>query len=317
MKGMTAFCLTLCLGTPLLANAAEPDSCKLVSFSDVGWSDITMTTATTRIVLGALGYVTKTKRLSVPDTYKELGAGQIDVFLGSWMPAQQAELQPYLDSKRIDSLGPNLEGAKYTLAVTAPAYEAGVRNFADLAKHAAEFEGKLYGIEPGNDGNKMLQGMIDTNNFGLGQFTLVESSEQDMLAHVLRAQHLNKWIAFLGWAPHPMNTRVKMHYLAGGDALFGPDYGGATVYTTVRAGYARECGNVGRFLDNLVFSIDMENQLMDAVLTGQVNRRQAAKTWLKAHPQVLDGWLSGVTSRDGQPALAQVKAKLGLQPPTP
>ncbi|HLD68820.1 MAG TPA: glycine betaine ABC transporter substrate-binding protein, partial [Pseudomonas sp.] len=133
----------------------------------------------------------------------------------------------------------------------------------------------------------------------------------------LRAQHLNKWIAFLGWAPHPMNTRVKMHYLAGGDALFGPDYGGATVYTTVRAGYARECGNVGRFLDNLVFSIDMENQLMDAVLTGQVNRRQAAKTWLKANPQVLDGWLSGVTSRDGKPALAQVKAKLGLLPPTP
>ena len=44
-------------------------------------------------------------------------------------------------------------------------------------------------------------------------------------------------IVFLGWEPHPMNTRFDMRYLTGGDSSFGPNYGGATVYTNMRAGY--------------------------------------------------------------------------------
>ena len=34
--------------------------CDLVTFSDVGWTDITATTATTTVVLNALGYQTET-----------------------------------------------------------------------------------------------------------------------------------------------------------------------------------------------------------------------------------------------------------------
>ena len=38
------------------ARAAEPDSCKNVRFSDVGWTDITSTTAATTEILKGLGY---------------------------------------------------------------------------------------------------------------------------------------------------------------------------------------------------------------------------------------------------------------------
>ena len=51
---------------------------------------------------------------------------------------------------------------------------------------------------------------------------------------------------FLGWEPHPMNANFEMKYLAGGDDVFGPNFGGATVFTNVRAGYLTECPNVGR-----------------------------------------------------------------------
>lgn len=312
MKAITVSCLALCLSTPLLANASEPEQCAQVRFADVGWTDITMTTATTRLLLGALGYSTNVKRMSVPETYLALRQGQLDVFLGNWMPSMQADIQPYLDQHSVETLRANLHGAKYTLAVSAAAYDGGLKNFNDIAQYASQLDNKIYGIEPGNDGNQLIKQMIKDNAYHLGDFKLVEGSEGKMLSSVQRAIQLKQWVVFLGWEPHPMNTRLQMHYLDGGDAVFGADYGGATVYTNVRTGYVQQCPNVGRLLNNLEFSLAMENQLMDAALNQQVNPRQAALRWLKANPQALDSWLEGVNSRDGEPALAVVKRKLGL-----
>jgi glycine betaine/proline transport system substrate-binding protein len=92
--------------------------------------------------------------------------------------------------------------------------------------------------------------------------------------------------------------------------VFGPNLGGATIYTNVRKGYVQECANVGKLLTNLVFTLEMENKLMDAVLNGKKKPEQAATAWLKANPQALDAWLDGVTSTDGKPAIVAVKAAL-------
>ncbi|MDP2243072.1 choline ABC transporter substrate-binding protein [Pseudomonas sp.] len=304
--------LALALSTPLLAQAVEPAACDLVRFADVGWTDITVTTAVTRLVLNELGYRTQVKRLSVPDTYKALQEQKIDVFLGTWMPTSEAHIRPYLDSGAVETVIANLEGAKYTLAVNQAAHDGGLINFADIAKFRSEIGGKIYGIEPGNDGNKLIQQMIDSNAFGLANFSLVESSESSMLAQVKRAEHLKQWVVFLGWEPHPMNNQVQMHYLGGGDDYFGPNYGGATVYTSVRKGYTEQCPNVGQLLRNLRFSLEMENHLMGAILNQSTNRRREAKAWLQANPQALEQWLKGVTHRDGSVAHSTFDSKKTL-----
>jgi len=311
MKVSKSLLLAATLSLPLLAQAAEPESCSTVRFSDVGWTDITVTTAVTSEVLEALGYQTKTTLLSVPVTYKSLAAGKdLDVFLGNWMPTMENDIKAYREAGTVETLRANLEGAKYTLAVPEYAYDAGLKTFADIAKFKKELNGKIYGIEPGNDGNRLIQSMIDKNAFDLKDFKVVESSEAAMLSQLKRATRKNEFMVFLGWEPHPMNTRNKMKYLTGGDDYFGPNLGQATIYTNVRKGYTQECSNVGKLLTNLVFSLDMENQLMDAVLNENQKPRDAAKAWLKANPQVLDTWLAGVTSRDGKPALEVVQAKL-------
>lgn len=310
MKGCSRWLLSVALLAPLVAQADEPASCAKVRFADVGWTDITVTTAVTSEVLHALGYQTTTNMISVPVTYKSLQNKDIDVFLGNWMPSMAADIKPYADNGSVETVRANLEGAKYTLAVPQYVYDAGVKSFADLAKHADKFDGKIYGIEPGNDGNRLIQGMIDKNTFDLGKFKLVESSEAGMLSQIQRAERRQQWVVFLGWEPHPMNTRFKMAYLEGGDDVFGPNYGGATIYTNVRKGYVQECPNVGKLLTNLSFTLDMENQLMDKVLNEKQVASAAAKVWLKAHPQVLDQWLAGVTTRDGKPAAEAAKAAL-------
>ena len=297
---------------PGIALAKDAGSCKTVRFSDVGWTDITATTAATSEVLKGLGYTPKTEVLSVPVTFTSMKNKKIDVFLGNWMPTMEADRKPYLDKKQIEVIGANLEGAKYTLAVPAYTYDAGLKTFADIAKFKDKLGNKLYGIEPGNDGNRLILDMIKDNKFDLKGFELVESSEQGMLAEVERATKKNEDLVFLGWEPHPMNTKFKMKYLEGGDDIFGPNLGGATIYTNTRAGYAKDCPNVGVLLKNLTFTLTMENEIMGSILFDKQEADKAAAAWLKAHPDMLDKWLNGVTTLDGKPGLAAVKTALGL-----
>lgn len=222
------------------------------------------------------------------------------------------DIKPYRDAGTVDTVRANLENAKYTLAVPEALYNKGLKDFADLPKFKRELDGKIYGIEPGNDGNRMIQTMIDKNAFGLKDagFKVVESSEAGMLSQVDRAQRRGTDVVFLGWEPHPMNTRFKMKYLTGGDEFFGPNYGQATIYTNTRKGYTEECSNVGQLLKNLAFTLDMESTLMGKVLDEKIKPNVAAKAWLKQNPQVLDTWLAGVTTIDGKPGLEAVKASL-------
>jgi len=295
------------------AMAGDADSCKTVKFADVGWTDITATTAITARLFEGLGYTPKIDVLSVPVTYASMKTKDIDVFLGNWMPTMENDRKAYIEDKSVVVVGANLpEGAKYTLAVPQYTYDKGLKSFADVAKFKDSLAGKIYGIEPGNDGNRLILGMISDNKFDMKGFELVESSEQGMLAQVQRATQRNEDVVFLGWAPHPMNVNYKIQYLSGGDDVFGPNFGGAVVYTNTRADFAKDCPNAGKLVANMKFTVDIENVVMNKILTDGLEAPKAATDWLKANPAAIDGWLAGVTTLDGQPGADAVKKSLGL-----
>lgn len=303
-------CLACMVAVP--AFAQDPASCRAVHLVDIGWTDITSTTALASTVFEGLGYQPATTVASVPISLAGLKSKQIDVSLGYWWPIQEKAVEPLSQAKEIQVLQPpNLSGAKTTLAVPSYEYEAGLKTFADIAKHRQELDGKIYGIEPGSSANAKIQKMIDTNQFGLGGFKLVESSEAGMLVTVRRAIRDKKWVVFLGWEPHPMNIEMSMNYLSGGDAVFGPNYGEARVYTMTSADYLARCPNAGKLVSNLRFSTQLENQVMQAVMAKE-KPADAAKAYLRKHPQVLDSWLEGVKTYDGKDGLPAVKSYLGL-----
>lgn len=293
-----------------IVGSAHAEGCDKIIFSDVGWTDITATTATTSVIAQALGYETETKLLSVPVTYTGLAQNDIDVFLGNWMPSMEGDIAPFRDAKTVDTLRANLEGAKYTLATNAAGAALGIKDFKDIAANKDALEGQIYGIEPGNDGNRLILDAIEKGPFGLDGFQVVESSEQGMLAEVGKHDGDEKPIVFLGWEPHPMNANFKMTYLTGGDDYFGPNLGGATIYTNTRAGYAAECTNTGKLLSNLSFTLAMENEIMGAILNDGADPADAARAWLVANPTVWTPWLAGVTTKDGGDAVAAVTAAL-------
>jgi len=292
--------------------AAEPEQCRSPSFSDVGWTDITATTSAAGLVLEALGYEPEVQVLSVAVTFESLKQGDTDIFLGNWMPLQEPIQKPLVEAGDIEVVRANLEGALIGFAVPATTYDAGLKTYADIAKFKDQLGGKIYGIESGSSANTTILETIQDNGFELGDFELVESSEQGMLAQVERAIRAEDDILFFGWRPHPMNVRYDIEYLTEGNDMFGPEDGAATVLTNTRRGLSAECPNLGKFLANLSFTVEAEDVMMSYILDEGMEGREAAHRWLKENPTVLEAWLDGVTTVEGEPGQATAMNKLGL-----
>lgn len=292
--------------------ALEPDSCHNVRFADIGWTDISATTGVAATLFSGLGYNPTKTIVSVPISFAGLKSKQLDISLGYWSPVQTQMVEPLAKAKNLVVLErPNLVGAKATLVVPDYVAEGGIKSIADIAKYKKELDGKIIGIEPGSSANAKIQGMIDRNEFGLGDFKLVQSSEAGMLSEVQRDVRQKKWVVFLGWEPHPMNLQMKLTYLTGGDTVFGPNFGEAKVYTLVATDYMERCPNAGKLVSNLEFNTDMENHLMASIMD-KAEPNSVAKAYLKKNPQLLDKWLTGVKTFDGKDGLPAVKKYLGL-----
>jgi len=304
MKRLISCCLLMLTSTAMLsaAQAAEPESCKNVRLGVVNWTDVMATSAMTQVLLDGLGYETKQTSASQQIIFAGIRDQRLDVFLGYWNPLMTQTITPFVEQQQVKVLAePSLKDARATLAVPTYLADKGLKSFADIARFKKELGGKIYGIEPGSGANKQIKDMIAKNQFGLGGFQLVESSEAGMLSAVTRATQRNEAIVFFGWAPHPMNVNLKMTYLSGSDGALGPNEGMATVWTVTAPDYASRCPNVDKLLTNLTFSAEDESRMMQPLLDHK-DALESAKAWLKAHPEDQKRWLAGVTTFDGKPA---------------
>ncbi|MDF3935266.1 choline ABC transporter substrate-binding protein [Pseudomonas citronellolis] len=290
--------------------AAEPEACQTVRMGSVNWTDVVASSAMAEALLDGLGYKVKQTSASQQIILAGMADKQLDIFLGYWQPTMQPVAKPYLDKQQIEVLTPaTLGDAQSTYAVPTYVYDGGLKTFADIAKFRDKLDNKIYLIEPGSGSNRITADMIAKDKFGLKGFQVVESSEAGMLTAVKRAIKRQQWVVFFGWKPHPMNLQIDMKYLTGSDDVFGPNEGAATVSIMTAAGYQQQCGNVAKLLHNLRFSSADVSQVMEPILD-RSQPLDAARAWLKAHPQQLEQWLAGVTTFDGKPASPALVAGL-------
>ncbi len=309
-SGMRNLFLSTALMAAGSAHAADPEACKEVRMADLGWTDIVLTNTSAEIVLAALGYQPTQTLLGLDVSFVSMQGGDIDIFLGNWRPVQNDQYKAFFDDGSVVELGRNLDDAKFTLVVPKYVSDAGVKSYDDLAAHAEQFGSSIYAIEPGS--NFPLTNMVETNAHGLGSWDIVETSEAGMLSQVERSVRDQEWVVFLGWAPHPMNLTYELTYLTDGDAEYGPDFGGATVHTLSRKGYAEACPNAAKFFAQLAFDIDYENQGMQKIMGEGMAAPEAAHAMIAARPDLLEAWLKDVTTLSGEPGLPVVKSALGL-----
>ena len=256
------------------------------------------------------GYEATKTIASPPIVLAGVKKAQIDAFLGYWDPSMTPTVKPFVDAGAVHQLPqPNLIGARYTLAVPQYASDKGLKSFADIAKFRDQLDGKIYGIGAGNNGNALVQRMIDKNEFGLGGFAgRIERGRNARAGHARGAGAPDDRVPCMGAASdeHQLQDRLsrRRRYRVR------PNYGSAKVYTLVTPGYLERCPNVGRLLTNLTFTTDEENQLMVPIMN-HADPVAVAKEWVKKNPGVLSKWLDGVTTIDGKSAKDAIEKRIG------
>ena len=301
-KRVLAAALTLGLGAVSLGAAQE------VRFGYVEWPEAVMKTQVVSDVLGALGFKTTQQSLSVPLVLKGVSAGDLDVFLETWLPSMESMVTPYLDDGSLTMSAHNLDGTLYRAAVPTYVYGAGVTSIADLEANADKFSRDYYGIEPGNDGNEIMRRAIQADTYGLNDWTLVESSEQGMLQMVERATERGDWIVFSGWKPHWMNSAFDISYLDDPEDIWG---GEGYVATVANTGYLEANPNLARFFEQFAVTSEIQSGWIEEYGRQGRDPEEVADEWIRLNLATVKGWAEGVKTADGGEAVVVLEATFG------
>lgn len=280
-----------------------------VRFVQQPWADLVVETEIAMQVLNKLGYTASTQEVAVPLAAEALATDRADVYLGNWWPSQQAVFTEHLDSGAVKVAGTVLEGTEYAPAV--PGYvteQLGVRSLADLDQHADAFERKIYGIEPGAPGNETISQAIAQDAYGLGDWELVASSTEAMLAEVSRRAAAGEAIVFLGWSPHWMTSEFNLHFLDDPQSVWP---GAGQVRSLVRSELETADPNLVRFISQISVDTATASDFIRAVDKDGKPAETVAQEWMQAHPDQIEAWLQGVTSVNGEPAAQVVLSRAG------
>ncbi|MFN2339750.1 MAG: ABC transporter substrate-binding protein [Halanaerobium sp.] len=268
-----------------------------VNFGYVQWPGVTIKTHVAAKVAEYLGYETEMTAASQAIIFKSLETEDLDAFLGNWLPTMKMHFDEYQEKGVVHNVRVNLEDVTYRTAVPEYVYEAGVKSLADLQEHADKFNSEIYGIEPGNDGNIIIQDAIDNDTYNLGDWSIRESSTAGMLSSVQRAYDNEEWIAFNGWKPHYMNVLFDLKYLEDPEGIWGED---DKVHTVARNSYQDENPNFYKFLEQFAVPAPVQNQWIDEYQNKDRDPEEVAEEWIANNLDIVNQWVFGVETTDGR-----------------
>jgi len=295
--------------TALFASAAHADD-QTLDFGVPAWPGITVKTAIAEQLLNPLGYETSTQEIGLQVIYQGIESGDIDAFLGAWLPAQREMFNPRKESGVLIDVANNVDGAQMTLAVPEYLYESGIQSFADLDENREQFEGEIYGFGAGSAASEILHNAIDSDTWGLGDWQVVDTSEVGMLSAARDAISREEPIVWVGWTPHWMNLELPMRYLEDPEDLFGENNGESDVLTLLRSGYAEATPNVVTFFEQFTFSAEEQSWMIQAFGQEEQDLTDVAEQWINDHPERIEAMLADVTTTDGDPAWPVIEAQL-------
>jgi|TARA_R110000851_G_scaffold42687_1_gene105946 glycine betaine/proline transport system substrate-binding protein len=293
----------------LFASTAQADD-QTLDFGVPAWPGITVKTAIAEQLLNPLGYETSTQEIGLQVIYQGIESGDIDAFLGAWLPAQREMFDPRKESGVLIDVANNVDGAQMTLAVPEYLFEDGLQSFADLDDYRDQLDGEIHGFGAGSAASEILNNAIDNDTWGLGDWQLVDTSEVGMLSAARDAISREEPIVWVGWTPHWMNLELPMRYLEDPEDLFGENNGESDVLTLLRGDYAEANPNVVTFFEQFTFSAEEQSWMIQAFGQEERDLADVAEQWIVDHPERIEAMLADVTTTDGDPAWPVIEAEL-------
>lgn len=297
--------------TALFASMAQADD-QTLDFGVPAWPGITVKTAIAEQLLNPLGYETSIQEIGLQVIYQGIESGDIDAFLGAWLPAQREMFNPRKESGVLIDVANNVDGAQMTLAVPEYLYESGIQSFADLDEHRDQFNGQIHGFGAGSAASEILHDAIDNDIWGLGDWRLVDTSEVGMLSAARDAISREEAIVWVGWTPHWMNLELPMRYLDDPENLFGENNGESDVLTLLRSDYANAHPNVVTFFEQFTFTAEEQSWMIQAFGQEEQDLADVAEQWVTDHPERIEAMLDDVTTTDGDPAWPVIEERFNL-----
>ena len=234
------------------------------------------------------GYTVDLRELDIASTFTGVANGQVDLYMDAWLPTTH---QAYWDrwKDRLEVVSTWQEGRN---TVVVPDYVTDVNTVADLKGKAAQFDGRIVGIEAGaGEMAAMREKVIPT--YGLTDFTLVEGSSLAMLASLDSAVEQKQPIVVTLWQPHWAFSRYPLKVLDDTQNAFGPPDRMQMIATR---GWSAANPEVAGWLKNFRVTPAQLSDLMLTIQGAGTGREQAAaEQWVGANRSVVDAWFAAPT----------------------
>lgn len=152
---------------------------------------------------------------------------------------------------------------------------------------------EIIGIDPG--AGLMASTREAMEEYGLSDWTLVESSDAAMTAALKRAYSKQDPIIITGWTPHWMFSSFDLKYLDDPLNVYGGD---EQIHTLVRLGLGEDQPSAYQVLDNFYWTpADMEAVML--LIEDGMDEEAASAQWLAENPDKLAAWTDGVAAVNG------------------
>ena len=271
---------TLLAALPATASAADTLGKKEITLGYVAWADQLASTNALKAVLEQQGYSVNATSLSAAFMWQGVAQGKLDM-IAAWLPTTHATYYGPLKNK-VDNLGANLEGTRLGLVV--PDYLNDVNSIADLKTHAAEFDNRVVGIDPGAGIMRITKEAL--TKYGL-DMKLTSSSDATMAAVLGDAIREHKPIVATGWVPHWMFSRWKLKFLDDPKGAYG---NAEEIDMITRKGLKHDSPKAFCIFSHFKWTPAEMGELL------AMNEKQGsdpylnAKQWIGQHPEIVKRW---------------------------
>ncbi|GAA5055388.1 ABC transporter permease/substrate binding protein [Streptomyces similanensis] len=270
-------------GATAAADGTNVGKGKKITLGYIPWDEGVASTFLWKEILEQRGYQVEARQFDAGPLYTSLAQGSVDFETDSWLPTTHAQYWKKY-GKQLDDLGSWYD--QTSLELTVPSYMKDVDSLDDLKGKAAEFGGKITGIESSAGEMALLKSKV-LKEYGLDkEYKVVDSSTPAMLAELKRAYSKKEPIVVTLWSPHWAYSDYGLKKLKDPKGAWGTGDG---VHTLARKGFAADNPVVGKWLKDFKLG---EKQLTG--LEAQINKagkgrqQDAVRTWLKSNPGLVD-----------------------------